>query len=443
MEIKQRVELRHHLVPELSQSLNILSLPLLDIKKIIEKELLDNPLLEELHPPKDTLNSSALSTDLPFYPEAKFIGPDSDFRTGGIAKKVSLQEALSRQLGMFTENDEDFVIGQEIIGNLDENGYLKVGLDEIASTLSVGVDKAEKILRLIQDFEPAGVGARTAKECLLIQLRLANENDPLLIKIVNDHLEDVAKKNYSLIARSLKESPEKVAQLVKKILRLNPKPGCNFSLDEAQRVVPDIIIKEKDDDELDIVINSEDIPDLGINQSYREILRQGQADPQTKEFLSNKLATAMELLRAISKRQTTLRRIVETVMEIQKEAVRNGLSSLKPLTLRQVAELVDMHESTVCRAVMNKYVYTSHGVVALKDFFPSGVHDANGQSVSSSHIKGAIKEIIDCEDKKHPLSDLRITKILEQEKNIKVARRTVAKYREELKILSTSFRRIR
>jgi RNA polymerase sigma-54 factor len=443
MDIKQKIELRHHLIPELSQSLNILSLPLLDIRALIEKELVGNPLLEELRPAKDTLNSSSLTSSPPFYPEAKFIGPDSGFRTGSIAKKISLQEALIRQLGMFTESDEDFAIGQEIIGNLDENGYLKVGMEEIAVILGVGVDKVEKILKLIQDFEPSGVGARTARECLLIQLRLANESDPLLIKIVNDHLEDVAKKNYSLISRALKEPPEKIGQLIKKILRLNPKPGCNFSLDEAQRVVPDIIIREKDDEELDIVINNEDIPDLGINQSYREILRQSQADPQTKEFLSNKLATAMELLRAISKRQTTLRKIVETVMEIQKEAVRQGLSYLKPLTFRQVAELVEMHESTVCRAVMNKYVYTSHGVVALKDFFPSRVHDENGQSVSSSHIKGAIKEIIDREDKKHPYSDSRITKILEQEKNIKVARRTVAKYREELKILSTAFRRER
>ena len=436
MEIKQKIELRHHLIPELSQSLNILALPLLDIKALIEKELVGNPLLEELRPAKDTLSP-------PFYSEAKFIGPDSDYRTSVIAKKVSLQDVLLRQLGMFTDCDEDFAIGQEIIGNLDENGYLKTALEVIAAQLNVALDKVEKVLQLIQDFDPAGVGARSAKECLLIQLRLANEKDPLLIKIVDEHLEDVAKKNYSLVARSLKEPLEKIEKLIKKILRLNPKPGSNFSLDETQRVVPDIIVREKDDEELDIAINNEDIPDIGINQSYRDMLRQSQSDPQAKEFLSNKLAAATELLRAISKRQATLRRIVETVMEIQKQAVRDGLSSLKPLTFRQVAELVDMHESTVCRAVMNKYVYTPHGVVALKDFFPSGVQDANGQSVSSSHIKAAIKEIIDREDKKHPFSDSKITKILEQEKNLKVARRTVAKYREELRILSTSFRRVK
>jgi RNA polymerase sigma-54 factor len=442
MEIKQKIELRHQLIPELRQSLNILALPLLDIKAMVEKELEINPLLEELRP-KDTLKSDAVLPAPPFYPESKFLGADLDFRTSIIAKKVSLQDVLLRQLGMFTNSDEDFSIGQEIIGNLDENGYLKVGLEEIAVSLNVGLDKVEKILKLIQDFEPAGVGARTVKECLLIQLELANERDPLLIKIVDSHLEDIAKKNYSLIVRTLKEPPEKIERLIKKILRLNPKPGCNFSLDETQRVIPDIIIKEKDDEELDIVINNEDIPDLGINKSYRAMLRQNYSDPQTKEFLSNKLACATELLRAISKRQTTLRKIVETVMELQKEAVREGLSYLKPLTFSQVAELVNMHESTVCRAVMNKYVYTPHGVIALKDFFPSHVHDANGQSISSSHIKRMIKEIIDREDKKRPYSDMRIAKILEQEKSLKVARRTVAKYREELKILSTAFRRER
>jgi RNA polymerase sigma-54 factor len=443
MEIKQKIELRHHLIPELSQSLNILALPLLDIKELVEKELVGNPLLEELRPPKDTLNSSALSSPPPFYPDAKFTGADYDFQASIIAKKVSLQEVLLRQLGMFTNNDEDFVIGQEIIGNLDENGYLKVGTEEIADSLKLGLEKIEKVLKLIQDFDPPGVGARSARECLLIQLRLANEKDPLLLKIVDAHLEDVARKNYSLIARALKEPQEKIQQRIKKILRLNPKPGCNFSLDENQRVVPDIIVREKDDEELEIVINNEDLPDLGINKSYRAILRKNYDDPKTKEFLSTKLAAAMELLRAISRRQATLRKIVEAVVEIQKEALREGLSYLKPLTFREVAELVEMHESTVCRAVMNKYVHTSHGVVALRDFFPSHVHDANGQSVSSSHIKAAIKEIIDREDKKQPCSDMRITKILAQEKNLKVARRTVAKYREELKILSTAFRRER
>ncbi len=249
MDIKQKIELRHHLVPELSQSLNILALPLLDIKALVEKELEGNPLLEELRPPKDMLNLGNTSFSPPFYPEGKFTGPDSDYRASIIANKVSLQDLLLRQLGMFTDCDEEFSIGQEIIGNIDENGYLKVELEAIVTSLNVGLDKVEKVLRLIQDFEPAGVGARTAKECLLIQLRIANERDPLLIKIIEDHLEDVAKKKYSLISRALQEPPEKIDQLIKKILRLNPKPGCNFTMDETQHVIPDIIIKEKNDEE--------------------------------------------------------------------------------------------------------------------------------------------------------------------------------------------------
>jgi RNA polymerase sigma-54 factor len=404
---------------------------------MLEKELVDNPLLEELSFGK----KKSLSSLPPSYSKKKFSTQDLEYRTSIIANKVTLQDMLLRQLGMFTNCDEDFSIGQEIIGNINENGYLEANLQEIAFIFGVTLDRVEKVLRLIQDFDPPGVAARTAKECLLIQLRLAGEKDPLLIKIVENHLEDIAKKNYTLIVRSLKEPKEQVEALIKKILRLNPKPGRNFGPTETQRVIPDIIIKEKDDEELDIAINNEDIPDLGINKAYRDMIRKAYADPKTKEFLSEKLACAMELLRAISKRQATLRKIVEAVVEIQNQAVREGLSYLKPLTFKEVAQLVDMHESTVCRAVMNKYVYTPQGIVALKDFFPSSLQDASGQSVSSSHIKGAIKEIIDREDKKHPLSDMRIAKILKQEKNLKVARRTVAKYREELKILSTVFRR--
>jgi len=442
MEIRQKMELRRHLVPELSQSLNILALPLLDIKELIEKELENNPLLEEL-PPKDTPVKSR-TDELPLPSCESIEGANLGFRLSLITKKATLQDVLLRQLGMFTNSDEDFRIGQEIIGNIDENGYLKATLDGIANTLNEPLDKVESALKLIQEFEPAGVGARTASECLLIQLKLRQEKDLLLLKIVESHLEDVAKKNYTLIAKTLKEPLDKIEPLVKKILKLDPKPGRNYSVDEIQRVTPDIIIQEKDEDEdLEITINNEDIPSLAINKAYRQMLKKDNTDPQTKEFLASKLRTALELLRAISKRQDTLRKIVEVVVEIQQDAIKEDLSYLKPLTFKEVAQKIDMHESTVCRAVMNKYIKTPYGVVALKDFFPSHVHDQNGQSVSSSYIKRLLKELIEQEDKKHPLSDQEIVKILWQKNQLKVARRTVAKYREELKILSTAFRRVR
>lgn len=440
MQIKQKLELRKHLFPALAQSLNILALPLLEVKGLIENELESNPLLEETQLKEDLQKVS--SESLP-PAQQSLEGMDFDFRLNLITKKASLQDALLRQLGMFTNSDEDFMIGQEIIGNIDENGYLKVNLQEITNSLNQPPEKVENVLKLIQDFEPAGVGARTAAECLLIQLRLANEQDTLLLKLVENHLEDVAKKNYTLIAKALNEPLERIELLVKKILRLDPKPGRNYSTEEVQHVIPDIVIDENDAEELEIAINNEDIPTLAINKDYKEMLKKEDIDPQTKEFLSQKLQNALELLRALSKRRDTLRKIVEAVVEIQQEAIKEDLSLLRPLTFKDVAQKINMHESTVCRAVMNKYVKTPYAVVALKDFFPSHVRDQNGQSISSPHVKKLIKELIEQEDKKHPLSDQDICKILSGKESLNVSRRTVTKYREELKLLSSTYRKER
>ena len=428
MELRQKLELRRLLIPELSQSLNILALPYLDIKNLVEKELESNPLLEEALPPS--------------FQKTKQAGPDLDFRLTQITQKLTLQDVLLRQLGMFTDSDEEFKIGEEIIGNIDENGYLKANIDEVTRALNAPPEAVEKVLKLIQQFEPAGVGARTVSECLGIQLKIANENDPLLLKLVDSHLDDIAKKNFGAIAKALKETIENIEPLIKKILKLDPKPGRNYSQEEIQHIIPDITIDLKGE-ELAITINNEDIPDLDINKTYKEMLKDNGLDSKTKEFLSEKIRTATELLRAISRRQTTLRRIVEVVSAIQQDAIRENLSHLKPLTFAHVAKEINMHESTVCRAVMNKYVKTPFGVVALKNFFPSSIRHTNGQDVSSSHTKMLIKELIDKEDKKCPLSDQEIVGILTKEKNLNLSRRTVAKYREELKILSSTFRKER
>lgn len=275
MELRQRIELRHHMVAELRQSLNILALPLLEIKNLVENELETNPLLEESAPPKDA------EAPLPFSNHLNT--QNLDFRINLITKRQTLQDVLLRQLGMFTNTDEDFQIGQEIIGNIDENGYLKATLEEIASTLKVTPEKAENVLKLIQGFEPAGVGAKSVSECLLIQLELAGEKDPLLLKIVQCHLEDVAKKNYTLIAKTLKRPLDKIEPMIKKILKLDPKPGRNYTLDETQRVIPDIVIEETDEDEdLKITINNEDIPNLNISETYRQMLKKTVLTPKPR-----------------------------------------------------------------------------------------------------------------------------------------------------------------
>lgn len=444
MQISQKTELRRLLVPQLRQSLKILALPLLDLKNALQDELDNNPFLEEAQGLNASPGPSYSRGDASRRRLARNLQtPDLDFRIGLITKKVSLQDILLRQLGMFANSDQVFLIGQEIIGNIDENGYLKVLPAEIAAVLGQPVGKVESALKIIQAFEPAGVAARTVSECLLIQLELSGENDPLLKKIIELHLEDVARKNYSQIARALKEPLENIEPLIKRILRLDPKPGRNYSAEETQHIIPDIAIYKKDDD-LEIAVNNEDASSICINKTYRDMLKNNEIDPRTREFLSSKLRDAMDLLRAVSKRQETLKKITEALAQVQQEAIMGDFSHLKPITFREIAKKIDMHATTVCRAVMNKYVELPNGnVVALKDFFTSHVHSRQGQSVSSSCVKRMIKELIEREDKKSPLSDQDISARLLQENNLNVSRRTVTKYREDLKVLSSAFRRVR
>jgi len=453
MELKQKLELRKLLAPELRQSLQILTLPILDLRELVDQEMLDNPVLEEAPPETlekmlDALSSAAAEgKSLPSDPNmAQEDAQKRDYIQSMMTRKVSLQDELLKQLGMFADSKDDIAIGQEIIGNIDENGYLHVSLEEIASTLNVSVQKTEKVLRLIQQFEPAGVGARNIPECLLIQLALAQETDPVLIEIVKFHLDDVASKNYAKIAKTLKEPVERINLLVQKISSLDPKPGRNFSTDDIQQIIPDIFIEQTDDGQIKITINNESMPRLIISKTYRQMARQPNLDVATKEFLTDRIKRAYELLRAVTRRQSTLRRVVETILNIQKEAIMQDITLLKPLTFKDVAEIIGMHESTICRVVMNKYAQTPCGIYALKDFFPSklpSTKDANGDAVSSEHVKGLITDYIAEEDKKHPLSDENIVKLLKKKKNLDMARRTVAKYREELKILSSSYRRTR
>ncbi|MFH1128842.1 MAG: hypothetical protein V1699_05495, partial [Candidatus Omnitrophota bacterium] len=322
MEIRQKLELRKLLVPELNQSLKILALPLQGLETLISEELLNNPFLEEIPRKAPPLSfKRGLSQD------------ELDFRMSLITKKVSLQEVLLRQLGMFVNTEQGFKIGYEIIGNIDDNGYLNVPLEVIAAAISVTLAEVENILKLIQQFEPAGVAARTVSECLLIQLDLANEKDPILRQIIEFHLDDVAKKNYNLIAKSLKEPLEKIEPLIKKISRLNPKPGRNYSQEEIQRIIPDIVV----DEELEIAINDEDIPTLNVNKAYKDMLKNNDLAPTAKEYMAAKLHNAVALLRAVYRRKFTLRKIVEIIVEIQQEAILNDLSFLKPLTFREVA----------------------------------------------------------------------------------------------------------
>jgi len=432
MELRQKAELRHLMAPALRQSLKVLTVASMDLRALIDEELLNNPCLEE-GPPEN----------FPSPPSKYTQGADDDDLVDKIqTRELSLQEVLLRQLGMFVNSDEELRIGSEIIWNIDENGYLKATIEELTRALSVPAEEITKVLAIIQQFEPSGVGARDISECLSLQLKKNNETDPLIFKIAANHIEDIAKKNYSLISKQLKEPREIIEPLIQKILKLDPKPGRNYSNQQPQRVIPDVIIKEKGD-ALEVIINNEYFPSVIISKAYKQMLAKEGLDPATREFIENKMRTAQDLLRSLQKRTTTLRRVAEKLVEIQQEAVRENLSCLKPLTFSELARMLDVHETTICRTVMNKYVDAPCGIVALKDFFTTKISDGNGQALSVNYIKKTIKELIDQENKKHPLSDEEISHLLLDKSNLKVARRTVAKYRDEFKIPSTAFRRER
>jgi RNA polymerase sigma-54 factor len=442
VELSQRLEQRRLLIPQLRQSLQVLALALPEMRALIAQELETNPFLEESDSPKPIRLSEYVT--VPVSISAADSHETRDYIQEVLSQKHSLYDVLSRQLAMFADCDEDIAIGQEIIGNVDANGYLAVPLPDIAHAAGVSLANAERVLKLIQQFEPAGVAARTPRECLLIQLALSGDDDPCLKKLIEDHLDDIAKKNFSRIAKSLKESPEKIEALVARLTRLNPKPGREYSADNTYRVVPDITVTEKAG-ELDITINNEDIPSVRINKDYRALLKDPALDPATKAFLRDKLNIALEMMRSISRRKLTLRKVIETVVSIQEKALRSGLSELKPLTFREVAAKIGMHESTVCRAAMNKYVRLPYGeTVPLKKLFSGKLASSTGgDAVSATRIKGFIVEIVGREDKKKPVSDRDITEELTKKHSLKVSRRTVTKYREEMKILSSPYRRQR
>jgi RNA polymerase sigma-54 factor len=471
MEIRQRLELKKLLAPELQHSLKILALPVLELRDLIDQELVENPLLDDNdetaaaetdQPGVDNADNIQQSDDdfdtimsavFPDYDDARSMYSDPaiseddeskrDFVQSLVTRKLSLQDTLLKQLGVHAVTDNDLIIGAQIIGNIDDNGYLRATIEEICAVCGCTAEQAENTLMIIQRFEPRGVAARSLEECLLIQLSASKqEYDPVLADMISGHLPDIASRDFGKIAKALKQPAARIEFLAGIISQLDPKPGRNFSAENAVQIIPDIEIEENDG-KISITINNEYIPRLFISRHYKAMLRSKNLDPSAREFITNKMRRAYELIRAVSKRQSTLRRVTEAIVNIQKEAIIEDISLLKPLTFRDIAQRIEMHESTVCRVVMNKYAQTPRGVFPLKIFFPSKLQKASetGEMVSSEFIKGLITDIVAGENAGKPLSDEAIAKNISEQHRVHVARRTVAKYREELKIPSSTYRR--
>ena len=334
----------------------------------------------------------------------------------------------------------DRQIGEYIIGSIDEDGYLRIPLEEVAGETGCTPSEAEAVLRVVQGFDPVGVGARDLAECLILQLEARGEKDPLIFRIVGEHLDMLQKKKFREIARELQVDEDLVRAVFHKISHLEPMPGRSRTAAEVRYALPDVVVRKVDEDYV-VFMNEGRTAGLRLNQYYRQLLSSPDAfSSQEKEFAQEKLKSAVWLLRNIEKRKSTILKVSEAIMDFQREFLDKGTPGLRPLTLREIAEVVGMHESTVARVTTGKYIDTPRGVYELKYFFSPGLQTDTGEDASSTSIKEMLNQMVAAEDPRRPLSDQRLAEML-QERGITIARRTVAKYREQLRILSAKLRK--
>jgi RNA polymerase sigma-54 factor len=356
------------------------------------------------------------------------------------AQKSTLKSHLMWQLRMAALGEDADRIGIHIIGNLDKDGYLRATVEEIAAESGMEANRVEEILRLIQTFDPPGVAARDLRECLKLQLKVAGNADPLVWAVVENHLVNLGNKNYQAIVRDLKASLESVIQAGEVISQLEPKPGRGFDAEETDYIIPDVHMEKVGNDYV-IRLNEDGLPKLRVSSYYLEMMRdQDKLPDSVKSYIQRHLDSALWFIRSIHQRQKTLYKVTESIVRFQRDFLDKGLSYLKPLTLRHVAEDVEMHESTISRVTTNKYVNTPQGVFDLKYFFNSGINLGLGDQIASESVKEKIRQIVQSENPGSPLSDQEIADILRKD-DVIIARRTVAKYRGMLGVLSSSKRK--
>ncbi len=460
------------LSPQMREYLRLLHLPIADLRTAVEETLAENPILEEAARPSSTDSIEALterkaessqetddrlSTDwgesesfpikMPFDLSRK--RPKEAQRLKGfeetlITKPESLFDFLTWQLHFLNLDEKQKVIAEEIVGNIDQDGYLQATPEEIASTCRCPTETVLDVLKTVQELDPPGIAARNLAEALRIQLERKGADAVLPKEIVLHHLELVAKKDWKMLSRIFNVSELQIQKAVNMISHLEPKPGRTFYAEEQNAVTPDatISIKEGTKDGLEIELHNEIIPEIRINPEYRQMLRSNDIDAKTKEYLKNKLALGLGFLKALELRGSTLRAITEEIVRAQPLFFTRGFAHLRPLRLKDISEKLGLHESTVSRAIHGKYMVTPQGTIPYKSFFSARVETENGEGESQKSIMERIRALAEKEDPKKPLSDQSIVKLLKAE-GIQIARRTVAKYRDLLKILPTHLRRQR
>ena len=469
------------MTPQLQQAIKLLQLSRLELQEMISKELQENPTLEEgatdeteageqqraeaqsesAEPVVEPVINRELSAvdkigtlDWQEYLDthsnsihgsltAEATSDDSDGPPSwenNLTKKTSLEDHLIWQLRLSKITEKEEAIGLYIIGNLDENGYLALPVEDICGVTESTAEEAEAVLKRIHFFDPVGVAARDLRECLLAQLANLGLGDSLAARIVADYIGHLESKRYEKLARELGVTIDEIADAAHVIASLEPKPSRGFEQEEVRIVLPDVFVEKIGNDYV-IYLNDDGVPRLRISSLYRRMVGQeGEAEEQARQYLQEKVRAATWLIKSIQQRQQTLYRVTQSIFKFQQEFLDHGKSHLKPMVLRDVAEDIHMHESTVSRATANKYVHTPQGLFELKYFFQSGLKTDNGEDVASESVKEKIRHIIAAEDARKPYSDQHIAGLLSND-SIDIARRTVAKYREAMGILPSSRRR--
>jgi RNA polymerase sigma-54 factor len=480
MEMKPRLgmEMRQHLVitQKVQLMLKFLQIPTLELQQVLHQEILTNPVLEleEEDPIVDEKPVEQSATaESPVSPETgdEYVAPskseeepeesdwsefyhddyDSSFTKGeteetDFLEKVpvqgtSLQESLREQLRLLVHGEREEKISEYLLGSIDERGYLTATDEEIARETEADLDTVRSLIQRLQSCDPPGVGARDLRECLLLQLKAKGQEGGLAWRILDEHFDKLVKRRHADIARDLKVPIEKVQEATDAIATLMPHPGLLVSSEDVRYIYPDLIV-EKIGSEYEVYLNDRSVPRLRISAAYETVLtgNQNGADPKIRDYVEGKLSSARWLIQAIEKRRRTMVRVMETILDEQREFFEHGVSHLKPLTLQDIGSRVGIHESTVARVTKQKYVQTPRGVFPMKFFFSSRLHTDFGEDASAKAVKQKIRELVENENRASPLSDEKIAKLVQAD-GIQIARRTVAKYREQMKIDKAQFRK--
>jgi len=465
------------MTPSLQQAIKLLQLSKLELQEVLNQELLENPLLEESaeeqkadEPETETTDAKTDAEEEAKKVETQEKEKDSfdeidydayfqDYIEYGynprgmgeeheefpientLTRPPNLPDHLTWQLGMSDASPQVKEIAQFIIGNIDEDGYLRASIEEIMASGPYEREEAEKAIAAVQSLDPIGVAARDLRECLLLQLDFLEIDDPLVETIIRDHWDMFMQRHFVQLANVLGIDMKTLEGIVEVIKHLDPKPGRKYSNERAIYVEPDVYV-QKVGDEYVIVLNEDGMPKLRINSSYRSMLNSmdSKSDGETVNYIKDKIRSAVWLIKSLDQRQRTIYKVAESIVKHQREFLERGIDFLRPLVLRDVADDIQMHESTVSRVVSNKYMHTPRGLFLMKYFFHSGIDSDTGEDISSLTVKKKIQSYIEAEDPRKPLSDSKIMKILNDE-GINIARRTVAKYRDELNIPSSTDRK--